>query len=194
MKSLLKYAVALCAFFNLTNALPQSQLLTFDDLPTSGQIPPNYAGFQWSPSFWYVDAVQFEAMFGNNGYFNGLISGTEVAFTAGGSPGSFSSSTPFNLNSAYLTAAFVDGMRVEVQGFAGTTLLYDNTYTLVESGPLFIDFNYMGVTEVDFIPTSGFAMDNLSVTVPEPGTIRLLILGLLILIFGTSRLSTRIVS
>jgi hypothetical protein len=62
------------------------------------------------------------------------MSGNNVAFDFGSGPatGSFSSATSFNLNSAYLTAAYNDGLQVDVQGFVGSTLTYDNTFTVID--------------------------------------------------------------
>ena len=89
--------------------------------------------------------------------------------------------SPFNLDSAYLTAQIVNGMQVEVQGFVDTQLIYDNTYTLNESSPSFIAFGYTGITGVRFLPVNPvtiFVMDNLTVSaVPEPSTNGLLIFG-----------------
>jgi hypothetical protein len=85
---------------------------------------------------------------------------------------SISSSTPFNFDSAYLTAAFSAGLPVEVQGFAGTNLAYNNTYTVNDSSPSLINFDYKGVDEVKFLVASDadiFVMDNALISaVPEP--------------------------
>lgn len=64
-------------------------------------------------------------------------------------------------------------MQVEVQGFVGAQLTYDNTYTLNASSSTLVNFNYNGIDQVKFIPVNPvtiFVMDNLTVTpVPEPG-------------------------
>jgi hypothetical protein len=83
----------------------------------------------------------------------------------------------FNLNSAYLTAGFNDGLTVEVWGYVGSTLTYDNKYTVSTYGPTLVNFNYIGVTSVGFLSYGGtphgysvggtaFRMDNLSVSFP----------------------------
>ncbi|MGD0260641.1 MAG: hypothetical protein ABSD29_12550 [Verrucomicrobiota bacterium] len=191
MNHLLKGIFASFAFINITFA--QSELITFDDLSGSGYIPPNYAGLQWSSDFWYLNAVQFEQIYGITGLNYGLISGTEVAVNGYGVPVSITSSQLFDLTSAYLTAAFNDGMQLEVKGFADSTLLYDNTYTLSVTRPLLITFEYLGINEVDFVPsfngdTSNFVMDNLLVSIPEPNVINFSICGAIIIIFGAPRL------
>jgi hypothetical protein len=161
-------------------ALAQTELITFDDLPTpvSGRslIPNGYAGLQWQ-NFGYEDG----SLNPHSGYFNAIVSQNNVAFNGFGNPALISDGS-FNLNSAYLTGAWNDGLQVEVQGFVGATLTYDNTYTVNTTGPTLINFNYLGVDEVNFISSGGtpnpayisygggtnFAMDNLSVTIPDP--------------------------
>ena len=74
-----------------------------------------------------------------------------MSFTiAVGSPASITSANPFNLFSAYLTAAWNDNLQLEAKGYTNGVLIYDNTYTLSATNPTLINFNYLGVTEVDF--------------------------------------------
>ena len=68
-------------------------------------------------------------------------------------------------------------MFIQVQGFVGATMLYNNTYTVNNSGSTLINFDYSGIDSVTF--TSGeeqFAMDNLTVFVPEPKSLNLILL------------------
>jgi hypothetical protein len=160
-------------------AIAQTEVITFDDLGAGGFIPNGYAGLQWQ-NFRYLDGVHYPYP---SGYQNAVVSPNYVTDNWGGFPAMFSGPT-FNLNSAYLTAAFIDGLQVEVQGFVGTTLTYDNTYTVNTTGPTLINFNYLGVDKVNFstyynsLPNYNFAMDNLSITiVPEPTTFAMVGLG-----------------
>jgi len=85
----------------------------------------------------------------------------------------------FQLNaSAWVATKFPEYPNIRVQGFVGTTVLYDNIYTVYRTAPTLINFDYVGVDRVTFIstPQQQFAMDNLAVTIPEPSTIGLLIL------------------
>lgn len=87
--------------------------------------------------------------------------------------------TPFDLLSAYLTAAWRDNLRVEATGYCGNNIMYDTTNTLSATSPTLVTFNYYGVSEVEFItfggtPHSGYAsqhyqlvMDNLLVATHE---------------------------
>lgn len=164
-----------------------STLLTFDELPTPEVIPglnytsiPNgYGSLLWN-NFGVLDGAIMSA---NEGYHAGMVSSNNVAFNYYGAPASISvAGGSFNLESAYLTLALnLDtSLNIEVQGFAGTTLLYDNTCTVNRSAPTLVNFNYLGVDRVTFIssPAQQFAMDNLTVTiVPEPDPATLFSIG-----------------
>jgi hypothetical protein len=116
-----------------------------------------------------------------------MISPSNVGFGFPDStPTSFSSANLFNLDSAYCTAAWNDNLQLEVKGYAGTTLVYDNTYVLSPVTPTLIQFNYFGVNQVDFLPSGGtpvfgtgeqFVIDNMVVAVPEPSFLSLVLLG-----------------
>ena len=163
--------------------------ITFDDLPMLGELPvPNgYNGFQWS-NFYVIDPQLYPSPSGGQ---NGTISPPNVAFNGLGNPANFSSSGAFDLDSAYLTAVWNDGLQLEVQGFVGATLTYDNNYTVNTTGPLLVNFNFLGVDKINFISSGGthhigysdgsgtqFAMDNLTVTVPEPSSLAFVSVGL----------------
>jgi hypothetical protein len=172
-------------------AVAQTVILTFDDLvpgslpgadaPYEGPIPNAYDGFQWN-NFGVIDNTLSSTV---SGYNNAVISPNNVAFNERGNPALVSDGF-FNLNSAYLTAAWNDGLQVEVQGFIGANMVYDNTYTFDTTGATLVSFNYLGIDSTKFISSGGvphgyagrgtqFAMDNLSVTlVPEPSAFGLL--------------------
>lgn len=191
MKSL-SWIKILCLYLTLGGAaLAGTNTITFDDLnpgslpggdePYDAPIPNGYNGLQWN-NLWIVNVPESGAMY--TGYNYGLVSGNNLAYNAYGNPASISGA-PFNLNSAYLTAAVYTTVNLEVQGFVGTTLAYDNSYILNESGPTLIDFNYVGVDEVNFIcsflgRSDLFAMDNLTIsTVPEPSSWKILFIALI---------------
>jgi hypothetical protein len=97
-----------------------------------------------------------------------VISPDNVAYNQFGDPASITSATPFDLKSAYLTAA-INVIQLEVQGFVGMTQTYARTYTVSNNVPTLIHFDYSGVNQVRFIPSrhsTWFAMDDLTVAVP----------------------------
>src|SRR4051812_12856297 len=188
MRSLLAPACIYFAALAMTFGASPS-IFTFDDLTPGtlpghdatyeGPIPDGYHGLHWQ-NFWALDT---SLLTNPSGYLNGVVSLNNVAFNGGGNSALFSTGT-FDLNSAYLGAAWNDGLHVEVQGFTGSTLVYDNTYTVNTAGSTLINFNYLGVDSVKFISSGGtshgylgsgthFLIDNLVITVPEPSAIAL---------------------
>lgn len=163
--------VASSAFTNATPPTPPvlptngvaavTNVLGFDDLADMSAVPDGYAGLNWSG----LDALsEFDPWFGS-GYENGLVSPPNVVFNPYGDNVEVSASTPFNLVSAYLTAGLA-GMQVEVVGYVSNYLAYDQKYALSETTPTLVTFNFLGVTDVEFIPEpmTQFAMDNLTVS------------------------------
>lgn len=153
-------------------------LLTFDDLPPGAfpapgytVIPNGYGGLNWG-NFGVLDGLELDPSYGYNA---GLVSADNVAFNLYGDSASISASRgSFDLESAYLTSALnsVPVQQIQVEGFVGCTMVYNNIYTVNNQGPTLINFDYVGIQSVTF--TSGsqqFAMDNLTVAVPEPDTL-----------------------
>ena len=125
-------------------------VLTFDELAGPyGPIPNGYGGFNWV-NMWYLDPSP--AAYAGSGYQNGLVSGANVAYNPYTLDPMVVSSTAFTFNGAYLTGAWNDGLQVEVQGFVGTTMVYDTTVTAspTTGPPQFFTFDYIGVTELKF--------------------------------------------
>jgi uncharacterized repeat protein (TIGR03803 family) len=145
----------------ITNA--PTSLMTFDDLKGTGlPVPDGYNGLNWN-NFYYLDGVNFS---GNpSGYGAGVVSQSNVAYNAYGNPATISSAASFSLLSAYLTAAWSSNLHVEVIGYAGDTLKYDNTYTVSTNAPTFINFNYSTITMVEFISAnnSQIVIDNMTI-------------------------------
>jgi hypothetical protein len=141
-------------------------ILTFDELspgPDHAIIQNGYGGLNWNN----FSVINGSLRPPTEGYHTGIVSPSNLAFNTSGDPASIGSSTPFDLKSAYLSAALnlESEMQVEVQGFLGTTLIYDTTHAVNGAAPTLIDFNYVGVDQVKFIssPPVQFAMDNLTV-------------------------------
>jgi hypothetical protein len=148
---------------NTVPVVPSTNLITFDDLPDMTFVPNGYGGLQWNN----FEVISKSDRWAQDGYQVGIVSPSNEVFNPYGAPGSISSGTKFDLVSAYLTAAVLPRLQIEVQGFANGALTYDQTYPLTTNSPNFITFNYSGVDSVKFIttPPSQFAMDNLTVVI-----------------------------
>ena len=200
MKKSAIWAITVTAWFSWH---ANATLITFDDLTDNGSGTPianGYAGLNWN-NFYVLNAVDLNSFSGPSGYSAGMVSANNVAFNAFGTEAIISDSL-FILNSAYLTGAWNNNLQVEVKGYNGATLLYDNTYTLSSTAPTLINFNYVGVDNVMFDSFGGtqnpdysqghgtqFAMDNLTINAtPVPEASTMLAGALLLLPFGVSTL------
>ena len=137
------------------NTAPQGM---FEDLPTPASdgspVPSGYRGLTWN-NFFYLDGVHYS---GNpSGYAPGAVSPNNCGYNASGNQASISSSSPFNLFSAWLTAAWNDNLTLEAKGYVSGVLAYDQVYTLSATTPRLVTFDMLGVTEVDFISSGGTA-------------------------------------
>ena len=178
----------------------QQKLVTFDDLPGSTNaiaLPSDYAGFHWENFGYLGPLLRYGAK--TNGYHVGMISPGNVAYNIGALTASITSTAPFDLVSAYLTSAWNDNLQVEVLGYVGSTLTYSNLYLPSATTATLITFNYLGVDTVSFRSFGGtphpsyhgtgeqFAMDNLTLAVPEPSSGALVILGATLLLARCAR-------
>ena len=157
----------------------QSTLITFDDLnATTAGIPiyNGYGGLNWN-NFYALDGVHY----GASGYQNGVITPNGVAYNGYGNTAEITSGSTFTLGGGYFTAAW-QNFNLEVQGYNGASLVYDQTFSLNTISPQYLVFNYANITDARFL-TGGtwLAMDNLTIgvvaPVPEPSTLALAGLG-----------------
>jgi hypothetical protein len=141
-------------------ATSASQLTaTFDTLsPAYQPVPNGYQGLNWTN--FYV----------SSGNPPGTVSSPNVAGDDNSlQPATISRSSPFNLISAYVTAVYYTNQEVEARGYYQGMLFYDTTNGLSDVTPTNFQFNFLGVTRVDFIssinfnPGGYFAVDNMVV-------------------------------
>lgn len=174
-------------------------VVTFDDLivpGVDGVVPSGYQSLGWN-NFGYLDGSN--PLFANSGYANSAVSPSSVAFNGSGEVAFFSGSS-IDVNSVYLTAAWNDGLYVQVTAFRGSNQIYSDLLTIDTTGPTFVELHYLGVDRVvfdsfggtpvpEYVPYgvgSQFAMDDLSVTTaPEPAAG--LLVGLALLGVASSR-------
>uniref|UniRef100_C6E7W0 Ice-binding protein C-terminal domain-containing protein n=1 Tax=Geobacter sp. (strain M21) TaxID=443144 RepID=C6E7W0_GEOSM len=176
-----------------TTAASSATVLTFDEIKTTGDnqidVPDGYGGLTWQ-NIW---ATNTDDETRGPGYRNGTVSGSIVAFNADGRPGTISDRL-FDFNGAYLTAAWNNGLNIQVQGYRGGNLAYDRTVVVDTTAPTFFLFDYAGVDRLTFDSFGGtnagyggvgfhFAMDNFTFNettpIPEPSTFLLLGAGIM---------------
>jgi len=188
MKRILVFALAVL----LVPSMAQAQTLDFEDAQL-GFLPNGYGGFNWSNFVAYNTADLF-----NGGYDTGAVSGDQAIYNAFGNSASVlgvGTSNPFSLSSAWVTAAWNEGMQLQVRGFLNGTVQYTQAFDVFYDQAVQLAFNTALVDQVEFSAVGGtdasqtdsgsgtqMAFDDMAfnvVEVPEPGLIILLSSGLL---------------
>lgn len=164
-------------FVALSTNSVNAAVLTFDDIVTLGdssthEITTPYGGLTWSNL--RIINTNFHV---GTGYENGTVSGDYVSFNAYGNPVIVQGS-PFTFNGAYFTTAQQeDDLVIKIQGYSGSTKLYETTITPLFSAATWYNFNYVGIDTLIIIGSgpfvgSGssrrFAMDNFTFNEPTP--------------------------
>jgi hypothetical protein len=148
-------------FFPTTNCfVPPNCIVTTNVIlsPTTN-FPPvaltNYFGLIWT-NMSVMDGVNYS----NNpsGFGFGVVSSNNVAFPLDDTQLSgFAARRGHTmlLKSAFLTAAWIDGLALEIQGYSGNRLIFDKIVFLSNTEPTLIKFPQQRVTKVLFV-TPGF--------------------------------------
>ena len=188
--------IAIASTISLMSLSANAQLLDFDDLNTnSGSIYSNFTSYQGYD--FTGGAILHKDYHKVSGYHNGTISGNNTLFsyfendititkTGGGL---------FDLTSAYMTAAWENGLSVNVSGWLNGQKVNSIDLVLNTSSPAnATQFNFAGVDKITFaytkagnsagLPGGGhhFVIDNLTLNpvaaVPEPSTYAMMFAGL----------------
>jgi hypothetical protein len=158
-----------------------AETVDFDDLDPywsdGNPVPAGYAGLMW---------VNFNSMYvpsyhgSSTGYVAGMASENFVVYNYLAGIAEFSASEPFTFVGAYLTAAWLDGLEITVDGYVGLQLVYTSTVKVSPTVRQYFTFDYKGVTGVTFTPSGGtlatqssgdgpfFVLDNLEITGDDP--------------------------
>jgi len=188
--------VILLGFLLILPALATATVLTFEDIDTSvnswNNIPDGYAGFNWF-SMRVADPVGlgYTADDGS-GLVLGIASGKQVAYNPYADWEVITSSSIFDFNGAYFTAAWNNGDILHVVGYLKGAQVYEKYITLYVAPSKYYTFNWNGIDQLGLYPSGVlYVMDNFTYNepVPEPGTLMLLGGGLMGLVgYGRRRL------
>ena len=148
------------SFFLVATGNAYADVITFDDLPPidpvmGGDVPNGYAGFNWN-NFGYLG----RGPFAESGYINGLVSAPFAGLNSFANPASFTTTddSAFTLTSLFLTAAWHDGLNVEIIGSRNGTVLDAQNFIVSPTGPTLETLDWSGIDTVS-ISTSGGTID-----------------------------------
>ncbi len=200
----MRYGYISLILFALSPGYTPAAVLTFDDLPPLADIPGNsenlalipqgYGGFNWTNMF-YLNALSSP----DSGAPQGAVSGDYLAFNGNGDSASLDGQV-FDFTGAYFASAWNDSLSLNIEAYAGTSLVQQATLTLNTTEAIWFQADYTGITRLVFESSGGyphagysgrgtqFTMDNFTYysPVPLPPAVLLFGSGLLVL-FGTRR-------
>jgi hypothetical protein len=192
-----------CTLLALSTLSASGQtVVTFDDLPETGSgtlLASPYYGLTWG-GFYVNNAILYTNILpheipsltdGLSGNYYGMVSPSNVALMAkDGGSGEIYSASNFNFFSAYLTGEWNNNLNIEVQGFSGTNLLYDQIVVASATNATLFTFSYLDIDRLVFSGSGGqpafglsnqyssIIMDNFTFEfVPEPSSLLLAALG-----------------
>ena len=130
---------------------------TFDDLPQHGlyKLPNGYLGLQWTD----INSLRRDHSPGvNEGYVNGVVSGSHTAYTSQARHGELFSDQPFDFVSVYLSLGWMkaEGQEVLVEMWRGDDKIVSHTLHLSALGPIKYAPHVKDVTRVRFSPERGW--------------------------------------
>jgi hypothetical protein len=173
--------------FSALSARSQT-VITFDDIaaPADGAFITNgYQSLNWS-NFGVGNAVLHSNINGVSGYNYGMVSPSNIAFNADGTPAEIDSpGTNFTFLSAYFTGAWRSNLNIEIQGYRDTNLIYDETLVVSATNTTFFNLDYSDIDRLAFNSFGGqyagfssdgeeFVMDNFMFDfIPEPSSLLL---------------------
>ncbi|MDU8912824.1 calcium-binding protein [Aestuariicoccus sp. MJ-SS9] len=150
--------------------VPEATLLTFEDLSDDTThrfaVPEGYGGLDWSE--WALIMETDEHTGTGTGYVTGAVSGDNIVYNSYSRDLTISRDTPFDLESASVTAAVRDGLVLTVTGFLDGAETGAIDIALSRSTPTPVEFDDAIFDAVDAVTFSTnfnslgqFAMDDL---------------------------------
>jgi hypothetical protein len=165
----------LCLLLGLVSATSFAGVIGFDDLSgdETEAIASGYQGLDWAN----LASIREDAYPGS-GYAAGTVSHANSAYNMVGQTAAISVSggATFDVTGAFFTSAWLD-QEISFEGIRAGEVLYatDIAYVLGTTAPAWIQLDWSGIDTLVIYNSSGtpWVMDDLTVTVPEPGSLAL---------------------
>ncbi len=181
----LRIGILILSVLLLCLSAAAAETINFDDLDAFWShlqpVPPGYGGLEWK-NFSSMHVATDYGKAALTGYVTGMVSPEFVVYNDNGMPAEFSSDKPFTFVSACLTAAWLDGLDVAVEGYLDEKLVETMTVKVSPTASQLFTFDFKGVNRVTFTPSGGtalkgytgdgafFVMDNLEIADDTPQT------------------------
>jgi hypothetical protein len=113
-------------------------------------------------------------VFIGSAYPTAVVSPKNIALNGFGAPASLFNPSLISVGSFYITAAWNDGLHVDMQGLRNGTIVYQASVVASTASPMLVHLNWHGADEVDFQsyggipigsgPGTHFVLDDLTVS------------------------------
>lgn len=162
------------------------------DKGSTNAISEGYMGMTWSSRF-RVMTQEYAQISSGVGYTTGML-GNVVAYTSGSAGNNIvemSSDDPFDFTGAYITSVWKMNQDVLIEGYRDGQRVHAETITSSSDHAYWFDFSFDRIDRLRITPgTNGtdvysnyrgnhLALDNITI-VPEPATVSLLAIGMLV--------------
>lgn len=140
-------------------AMPEKIFADFDYLGNDfGSLPSYYqqTNLAWTNWGW-IDGAYAEGEIGSSGFTTGVVTGNAVAYNNYGDPSAIASNdgTNFDLNGLWLTAAYREGLKVEINAYDDGELKYTRTVKLDNDAAKHFKLGFEDVDQVTFTSFGG---------------------------------------
>lgn len=140
-------------------AMPERILADFDDLGTTfGELYESYqqTNLTWTNWGW-IDGAYSASEVGPNGFEAGVVTGNAVAYNYYARPSTISSmdGSNFDFRSLWLTAAYREGLKVQINAYDDGELAYSRIVKLDNDAPRQFKLNFEDVDTLTFTAFGG---------------------------------------